>query len=196
METACRRGREWERSGFCIPVGVNLSPSQFQLHNFTETVAKVLNRTGLSPRLLELEVTEDILLNDDERAAEIFARLQDAGVRLAFDDFGTGYGSLSYLKKFPFDRLKIDRSFVRALRAGTDDAAIVSSTITLSKLLGLSVIVEGIESAATADLLVSMGCNEGQGYYFGRPMPASEFEQRWLSREIADAPNALAADAA
>jgi diguanylate cyclase (GGDEF)-like protein/PAS domain S-box-containing protein len=196
METACRRSREWERSGFSIPVGVNLSPSQFQVDNFTETVVKVLNRTGLSPRLLEIEVTEDILLNDDERAAEIFARLRDAGVRLAFDDFGTGYGSLSYLKKFPFDRLKIDRSFVRALCAGTDDAAIVSSTIALSKLLGLSVIAEGIENAATADLLVSMGCNEGQGYFYGRPVPAGEFEQRWLSREIADAPNALAADAA
>ena len=85
---------------------------------------------------------------------------------------------------------------MRELRAGTDDAAIVSSTIALSKLLGLSVIAEGIESAATADLLVSMGCNEGQGYYFGRPVPVGEFEQRWLSREIADAPNALAADAA
>jgi EAL domain-containing protein (putative c-di-GMP-specific phosphodiesterase class I) len=145
---------------------------------------------------LELEVTEDILLNDDERAAEIFARLRDTGVRLAFDDFGTGYGSLSYLKKFPFDRLKIDRSFVRELRAGTDDAAIVSSTIGLGKLLGLTVIAEGIESAAIVDLLAGMGCNQGQGYFFGRPVPASEFERRWLSREGADAPRALAADAA
>ena len=195
METACRQGQEWARAGHSIYIGVNLSPSQFQMEDFTETVAMVLKRTGLSPLLLELEVTEDILLND-ERAAEIFTRLRDTGVRLSFDDFGTGYGSLSYLKKFPFDRLKIDRSFVRELRAGTDDAAIVSSTIALGKLLGLAVIAEGIETAATADLLVSMGCNQGQGYYFGRPVPVSGFEQRWLSREGADVSVALAADAA
>ena len=99
---------------------------------------------------------------------------------MAFDDFGTGYASLAYLKMFPINRLKIDQSFVRELRADTSDAAIVGSTITLGRLLGLSVIAEGIEDAATADLLVSMGCEEAQGYHFGRPMPAMEFEQKFL----------------
>ena len=101
--------------------------------------------------------------------------------RIVFDDFGTGYGSLSYLKKFPLDGLKIDRSFVLELLADSDDAAIVGSTIGLSKQLGLSVIAEGIENRATADLLASMGCEEGQGYFFGRPMPAGAFESQFLT---------------
>ena len=112
------------------------------------------------------------------------AGFQDLGVRIAFDDFGTGYASLTYLKKFPLDRLKIDRSFVTKLLANSDDMAIVGATISLGKLLGLSVVAEGIEDRATADLLRSRGCDEGQGYYFGRPMPAVEFEQRFLSEDI------------
>ncbi|MGX1165534.1 EAL domain-containing protein (putative c-di-GMP-specific phosphodiesterase class I) [Bradyrhizobium sp. USDA 372] len=102
------------------------------------------------------------------------------GVRILFDDFGTGYASLSYLKKFPLDGLKIDRSFVFGLLSNSDDAAIVGSTIGLSKQLGLTVVAEGIENRATADLLVSMGCEEGQGYFFGRPMPAEAFEKQFL----------------
>ena len=144
------------------------------------TVGAVLKDTGFSPVLLELEVTENILLEDDEAALETFRRIQELGVHIAFDDFGTGYASLTYLKKFPLDRLKIDQSFVRDIRADSGDAAIVGSTINLGKLLGLSVIAEGIEDLATADMLKSMGCEEGQGYYFGPPMPAAEFEQRFL----------------
>jgi EAL domain-containing protein (putative c-di-GMP-specific phosphodiesterase class I) len=140
----------------------------------------VLEITGLTASLLELEVTEDILVVDAQRALEIFLAIQDLGVRIVFDDFGTGYASLSYLKKFPLDGLKIDRSFVMEMRADSDDAAIVGSTIGLSKQLGLTVIAEGIENRATAELLASMGCREGQGYYFGRPMPAAEFEQKFL----------------
>jgi EAL domain-containing protein (putative c-di-GMP-specific phosphodiesterase class I) len=108
-------------------------------------------------------------------------RIQELGVRVVFDDFGTGYASLSYLKKFPLDGLKIDRSFVTDLLADSDDAAIVGSTIGLSKQLGLSVIAEGVENRATADLLASMGCEEGQGYFFGRPMPAQAFEEQFLT---------------
>jgi EAL domain-containing protein (putative c-di-GMP-specific phosphodiesterase class I) len=133
----------------------------------------VLRETGLPPALLELEVTEDILLDDEDRALSVFRKIQDLGVRLVFDDFGTGFGSLSYLKKFPLDGLKIDRSFVTDLRSG--DGAIVSSTIGLSKKLGLDVISEGIEDRATAELLLEMGCPEGQGFFFGKPMPTSEF---------------------
>ena len=114
-------------------------------------------------------------------ALNTFLKIQELGVRIVFDDFGTGFASLSYLKKFPLDGLKIDRSFVLGLLANPDDAAIVSSTIGLSKQLGLSVIAEGIENRATADFLVSMGCEEGQGYFFGRPMPASDFEAKFLA---------------
>jgi len=111
----------------------------------------------------------------------MFQRIQQLGVRVVFDDFGTGYASLSYLKKFPLDGLKIDRSFVLDLLSDPDDAAIVSSTVGLSKQLGLSVVAEGIENRATADLLVMMGCEEGQGYFFGRPMPALSFETEYFA---------------
>src|SRR5208282_4176824 len=183
IESACRQGRQWQHNGHAIRLGVNLSPSQLQSGDLAAVVKSVLQDAGFSPSLRELEVTENILLEDDERARNIFRRIQDLGVSIALDDFGTGYASLTYLKKFPLDRLKIDQSFVRELRAGSGDAAIVGSTITLTRLLGLSVIAEGIEDRATADLLRSMGCEEGQGYYFGRPMSAAEFEHRFLSKD-------------
>jgi len=185
LATACRQARAWEQAGHPLQVGINLSPSQLQSGDLAQSVADMLDATGLTPSLLELEVTEDILLLDEQRVLDTFLRIQQLGVRIVFDDFGTGYASLSYLKKFPLDGLKIDRSFVMDLLADSDDAAIVSSTVGLSKQLGLSVIAEGIENRATADLLVSMGCEEGQGYFFGKPMPASALESQFLTAPIA-----------
>ncbi len=186
LETACRQARTWEQGGHNLRVGVNLSPSQFLSNDLATAVAEVLGATGLTPALLELEVTEDILLLDEERVLDMFRRIQELGVRIVFDDFGTGYASLSYLKKFPLDGLKVDRSFVLELLANPDDAAIVGSTIGLSRQLGLSVIAEGIENRATADFLLSMGCEEGQGYFFGRPVPVQAFESQFLpAREAA-----------
>lgn len=182
METACRQARIWERSGNSVRVAINLSPSQLHSGDLAQAVAALLEATGLTPSLLELEVTEDILLHDESRVLDMFKRIQELGVRVLFDDFGTGYASLSYLKKFPLDGLKIDRSFVFDLLADSDDAAIVGSTIGLSKQLGLTVVAEGIENRATADFLVSMGCEEGQGYFFGRPMPADAFERQFLTQ--------------
>lgn len=181
LETACHQARTWELAGHAIRVGINLSPSQLHADDLAETIARMLSKTGLSPALLELEVTEDILLLDEQRVLDIFRRIQDLGVRIVFDDFGTGYASLSYLKKFPLDGLKIDRSFVIDLIADSDDAAIVSSTIGLSRQLGLSVIAEGIENEATAELLLRLGCEQGQGYFFGRPMPVDAFESKFLN---------------
>ena len=181
LETACRQARIWEQAGHNLRVGVNLSPSQFLSNDLATAVAEVLGVTGLAPALLELEVTEDILLLDEERALDTFRRIQELGVRIVFDDFGTGYASLSYLKKFPLDGLKIDRSFVLELLGNPEDAAIVGSTIGLSRQLGLSVIAEGIENRATADFLMCMGCEEGQGYFFGRPAPAQAFENQFLA---------------
>ncbi|WP_284264486.1 EAL domain-containing protein [Bradyrhizobium iriomotense] len=181
METACKQARAWELLGNNVRVAINLSPSQLHSGDLAHSVSELLAATGLTPSLLELEVTEDILLLDEARVLDMFKRIQELGVRVLFDDFGTGYASLSYLKKFPLDGLKIDRSFVLDLLADSDDAAIVSSTVGLSKQLGLSVIAEGIENRATADFLVSMGCEEGQGYFFGRPMPAAEFERQFLT---------------
>jgi predicted signal transduction protein with EAL and GGDEF domain len=180
LETACTTAAAWERAGYSLRIGVNLSPSQFRSGDLASSVAQTLARTGLSPTSLELEFTEDILLHDEQGALNTFLKIQELGVRIVFDDFGTGFASLSYLKKFPLDGLKIDRSFVLGLLANLDDAAIVSSTISLGKQLGLSVIAEGIENRATADFLVSMGCEEGQGYFFGRPMPAVNFEQQHM----------------
>jgi diguanylate cyclase (GGDEF)-like protein/PAS domain S-box-containing protein len=184
METACRQARAWELSGNSVRVAINLSPSQLHSGDLADAVATLLQVTGLTPSLLEIEVTEDILLNDESRVLDMFKRIQQLGVRVLFDDFGTGYASLSYLKKFPLDGLKIDRSFVLDLLADSDDAAIVGSTIGLSKQLGLMVVAEGIENRATADFLVSMGCEEGQGYFFGRPMPAGAFEKEFLTAPL------------
>lgn len=184
METACRQARAWELSGNRVRVAINLSPSQLHSGDLAHSVAALLEVTGLTSSLLEIEVTEDILLHDEARVLDIFKRIQELGVRILFDDFGTGYASLSYLKKFPLDGLKIDRSFVLDLLEDSDDAAIVGSTIGLSKQLGLTVVAEGIENRATADFLVSMGCAEGQGYFFGRPMPAQAFEKQFLAAEL------------
>ncbi len=184
METACRQARGWELAGNGVRVAINLSPSQLHSGDLALSVATLLESTGLTPSLLEIEVTEDILLNDEGRVLDMFKRIQQLGVRILFDDFGTGYASLSYLKKFPLDGLKIDRSFVSGLLSNSDDAAIVGSTIGLSRQLGLTVVAEGIEDRATADFLVSLGCEEGQGYFFGRPMPAQAFEQTFLAPEL------------
>jgi diguanylate cyclase (GGDEF)-like protein/PAS domain S-box-containing protein len=180
LETACRQAAMWERSGRAVRVAVNLSPSQFQSGDLANSVAEILQTSGLTPSLLELEVTEDILLLDETWVLDIFERIQELGVHIGFDDFGTGYASLSYLKTFPLDVLKIDRSFVLELLAGSGDAIIVSSIVSLGRQLGLSVVAEGIENRATADLLLSMGCEQGQGYFFGRPMPAQSFESQFL----------------
>ena len=185
LETACRQARMWEQSGHKVRVCVNLSPSQFQSGDLATSVARILESTGFTPSLLELEVTEDILLLHEKRVLDIIERIRKLGAHIVFDDFGTGYASLSYLKKFPLDGLKIDRSFVLGLLTDSDDAAIVGSTISLGRQLGLSVIAEGIENRATADFLVSMGCEQGQGYFFGRPMPAQSFESEFLiAREL------------
>jgi diguanylate cyclase (GGDEF)-like protein/PAS domain S-box-containing protein len=180
LETACEQARRWELAGHAVRVGINLSPSQLQSGDLAQSVADVLAVSRLTPSLLELEVTENILLLDEKRVLDTFRRISELGVRIVFDDFGTGYASLSYLKKFPLDGLKIDRSFVLDLLTDEDDAAIVGSTVGLARQLGMSVIAEGIESRAIADKLISMGCEEGQGYFFGKPMPASDFENRLM----------------
>ena len=130
----------------------------------------------MDPTLLELEVTENILLSEVSRAEVLLQELRGIGVSLAFDDFGTGYASLSYLKRFPLDRLKIDRSFVRDLELDEKSLAIVTGIVDIARRLGLSTIAEGIEDKACAKLLEKIGCDHGQGFYFGKPMSAAELE--------------------
>jgi diguanylate cyclase (GGDEF)-like protein len=185
LEAACRQGRAWSDLGHRIRLGVNLAPSQLQAGDLAATVADVLQRTDFAPELLELEVTENILLSDDDTTRDTFRRIQDLGVQIVFDDFGTGYASLTYLKKFALNGLKIDQSFVRELGGNAEDAAIVGSTVSLGKMLGLHIVAEGIESAAVAELLTTMGCDEGQGYHFGAPMAAGDFAQQFLTTKAA-----------
>jgi len=188
LHAACRQGRLWEQRGDGVRIAVNLFASQFKTGDLARSVASALADSGLSPHLLELEVTENILLEDDERVSGIFRRLRDLGVGVALDDFGTVYSCLSYLKRFPLNRLKIDQSFVRELKPGSSDAAIVESTIALSKHLGLAVTAEGIEQHATFEWLKAMMCEEGQGYYFGKPIPAAEFEEAFLATAVSPMP--------
>ncbi|MBX9825710.1 MAG: EAL domain-containing protein [Xanthobacteraceae bacterium] len=185
LEAACRQGRAWCDLGHRVRLGVNLSPSQLQAGDLAATVAAALERTGFAPELLELEVTENILLSDDDITRDTFRRIRELGVHIVFDDFGTGYASLTYLKKFALNGLKIDQSFVRGLGGNSDDAAIVGSTVSLGKMLGLHIVAEGIESAAVAEVLRTMGCDEGQGYHFGAPMPAGDFAQKFLTAKAA-----------
>jgi predicted signal transduction protein with EAL and GGDEF domain len=180
MAEACRQGRKWQDLGHDIRMAVNLSPSQFRSNDLARQVKQVIAETGFSPTLLELEVTEDILLSNDELALDVFRQVQELGIRIAFDDFGTGYGSFSHLKKFPLNKLKIDKSFVFELCKNPDDAAIVASTIGLCRQLNLSLTAEGIEDAETVKLLTAMGCEEGQGYYFSKAIPAADFEKTFL----------------
>ena len=137
-----------------------------------------LSNFYLPPLLLELEVTENILLENDQRTVSVLNNIREMGVSIAFDDFGTGYASLNHLKQFPLNRIKIDRSFVRDLTTSQDDATIVRAIVSLSKLLGMTVIAEGIETESHLNLLEKFGCTEIQGYYFGRPMQSTDFTRQ------------------
>lgn len=181
VDTAWRQASRWAAAGHELRIGINLSPCQFADDSLSAQVEALLRDAPIRPDLIELEVTEDILLEDEAQAKTAIESLKRVGVRLVFDDFGTGFGSLSYLKSFPLHGLKIDRSFVKDALLCDSDRTIVRSVIGLAEGLNLSVIAEGIEDAATADLLLAMGCREGQGYYFGKPCPADEFERLFIT---------------
>jgi diguanylate cyclase (GGDEF)-like protein len=168
----CRR---WRRHGVTTAVAVNVTVQDVLDQQLPETIAQMLSQARLEPAALELELTESMLMADPERAAGVLHALSDMGVRIAIDDFGTGYSSLGYLKRLPVDKIKIDRTFVVNVQDDADDAALVVSTIDLARNLGLRAIAEGVETAGLADALRGMGCTLGQGYYFSRPLPATEF---------------------
>jgi diguanylate cyclase (GGDEF)-like protein/PAS domain S-box-containing protein len=172
---AARQGCAWARAGIQgLTVAVNISALQFNRSDFYETVARTLEQSGFAPHLLELELTESVLLKDMDTAFVTIQRLKNLGVRLSIDDFGTGYSSLSYLKKINVDKLKIDRTFVRDICDDPDDVAIVRAIIQLGKALDLHVIAEGVETEEQALLLKNHGCDEAQGYLYGRPQPAQD----------------------
>ncbi len=155
-------------------VAVNLSPVQFREGDLLAEVGRALAASGLPARRLELEITESVLLRDDLANLSVLEELHRLGVRIAMDDFGTGYSSLSYLRRFPFDKIKIDQSFVRNLSDGPENVAVVRAAIGLGRALGMTVLAEGVETAVERDILIAEGCHELQGYLFGRPVPLGD----------------------
>ena len=156
-----------------MTVAINISPRQFMQPRFLERLRFHLERSGVRPRCIELEITEGMLMECGDRSAALLSEIRALGVRLSVDDFGTGYSSLAYLKRFPLDKLKIDQTFVRQLRADGGDAEIVKAVIALGHNLGFEVIAEGVETAQQAELLARWRCDEIQGYHYGRPLPAA-----------------------
>ena len=179
LREACREAASWPRRGLApLRIGVNLSSVQFQKRNVPLLVAQVLADTGLDPRRLDLELTESMLLEQTDTVGRDLQLLREMGVSISIDDFGTRYSSLTYVKHFQVDRLKIDQSFVRDLGVNPNDAAIVRAIVSLGHSLDLVVIAEGVETAEQATLLHAEGCDEVQGYFFGRPMASNEFVTR------------------
>jgi len=186
LEEACRQSVAWQSQGLPpVRIGINLSGRQFKDRHLIDKIAEILDRTGIDPDLVELELTESMLMDDARGTAEMLRKLRGLGVHLAIDDFGTGYSSLSYLKHFPIDRVKIDRSFVMDLEGGGDDAAIAGAIIAMAQSLNLATIAEGVETEGQLEFLRERGCEEIQGFYFGKPMAAEDFAA-YLLREAGD----------
>ena len=176
LREACWQTREWLDAGLLgVPVAVNISSLEFRSAPFLEGIQGALKNARLDPRYLQLELTETVLMRHAESTACALDQLKAIGVRLAVDDFGTGYSSLSYLTRFPIDAVKVDQSFVRDIMASTDDAIVVSAVISMGKSLKHRVIAEGVETPEQLAFLQAHGCDEGQGYYFSRPLVAQQF---------------------
>jgi len=176
LRESCRQAKAWQDAGLRpIEMAVNVSSVEFRNEDFLEGVRAILEETGLSPHYLGLELTESVLMQHAEFTVPVLKKLKAMGVRLAIDDFGTGYSSLSYLRQFPIDTLKVDQSFVNGINADTDDATIINAVINMGSNLNHRVIAEGVETVEQVAFLQAHGCDEGQGYYFSRPVPAAQF---------------------
>jgi len=180
IQEACKAARNWQTlTGNPIGVAVNVSPRQFRDPGFTDAVMRALDASGLSPKLLELEITERLILDNSIETADILRKLDRSGIRLTVDDFGTGYSALSYLKSYPFDTLKIDKSFIQDVLTENDDASLVRAIITMAHSLGLKVVAEGVEAEAQTHFLKEEHCDYSQGYFYSTPLPEQDFIQ-WL----------------
>jgi diguanylate cyclase (GGDEF)-like protein len=174
--SACAQAKAWQAEGSRpIPVSVNVSPLQFRQKNFPQIVRNTLSEAGLPPEYLELELTESLILSNANVVMDVLHSLREMGVRLSIDDFGTGYSNLSYLRQFPVYKLKIDRVFVKDLLTNPDDSAIVETIISMARSLNLKVIAEGVEDERQVSFLRARNCDEIQGYYFSKPLPAEDF---------------------
>jgi EAL domain-containing protein (putative c-di-GMP-specific phosphodiesterase class I) len=177
LRTAVQQMKTWMDSGLApMSMAVNLSALQFRHPQLPEVVTQILDEMKLAPQHLELELTESIAMGDAPAAIAVIDRLRERGIRMSIDDFGTGYSSLSYLKRFKVHRLKIDQAFVQNVCEDPEDRAIVGAIISLANSLGLKTIAEGVETEAQLTLLREQGCNEVQGFYFSKALPADQFE--------------------
>ena len=175
LENACIQGQAWHTAGRRLErVAVNVSALQFRQSAFVQSVAGALHAAGFDPRLLELELTESVIMRDFAESACKIAGLREMGISISIDDFGTGYSSLSYLERLPVDALKIDRSFVQKIVPGQPRPALVSAIIGLAHSLGMQVIAEGIETEYQRDLLTELGCDLGQGFFYSKPVAAAD----------------------
>jgi len=178
LSEACRQAQAWQQQGLRpLRVAVNLAPSQFRLTNLAEQIRSALAASGLAPNLLEIELTETAVMSDAEESIHILEAVSRMGVLVSVDDFGTGYSSMSYLRRFPIDKLKIDRCFVDQMTRRPEDASIVRAIISLAHSLHLKVIAEGVETPEQLKLLAELGCDQYQGYYFSRALPSAQFMQ-------------------
>ena len=180
LAEACRQVRAWREAGAePKPVAINISARQFAARDLGEVVKRVLDDHGTDPRYIELELTESLLMVNTEESLRTLEFLKSLGLALSIDDFGTGYSSLAYLKRFPIDALKIDRSFIDEITTDVDDATITRAVIGMAHNLGLKVVAEGVETPEQLAFLSDNACDEAQGYYFARPQPPGEI-LKWL----------------
>jgi len=177
LREACRQAKVWSDAGSPLrSIAVNVSAVEFQNEHFLNGVFNILEETGLAPEMLELELTESVLMKRSDTAASTLKALRGWGVRLAIDDFGTGYSSLSYLTRFPVDTLKIDQSFIRQITAAPSETTIVKAVLSMARSLNLRVVAEGVETQREFEFLQEYQCDEAQGYYLSRPLPVGLFE--------------------
>jgi predicted signal transduction protein with EAL and GGDEF domain len=182
IQRACRQAVEWQRAGLPkVPVAVNVSGVQVRRQDLREVVRKALASTGLEPQMLQIEITETAIVSVRERAIDLLGQLRDLGVTLALDDFGTGYSSLSYLKSFPIHMLKIDRSFVAEMLTDHTTASIIEAIISMTRILGLNALAEGVEDQSQFAFLKQLGCDFVQGYYVSTPVPPAELAKLLVS---------------
>ena len=183
LEEACRQCKKWNESGYPdFHINVNLSVVQLLQKDVVSNIKRVLNKTQVNPANIVLEITESFVINDMKRVLEIIEGLKQMGLRIALDDFGTGYSSLNYIKQLPFDIIKVDKTFIDDILEDDYAQAFVKLIVDLSKTIGTQIVVEGIEHKEQFDLLKKLGVNYIQGYYFGKPVPADEFERINLKR--------------
>jgi EAL domain-containing protein (putative c-di-GMP-specific phosphodiesterase class I) len=176
LRSVCAQVRAWQVAGYDpVPVSVNVSGLQLKQQDFTDRVRRILDETALMPRYVEMELTESFAERDPEQTISILREIRSFGIGLAIDDFGTGYSSLSYLKRYPIDKLKIDRSFVEDIATDPDDTAIVEAIVGVAHGLKLKVVAEGVESPDQLEFLRAQGCDAWQGFCFSHPLPPNDF---------------------